>query len=136
MTKKKKKAEYKSWIRPLQFKRKSKKGQIFMIGIMMIIMALLIFIATLPAVKSLINDVRGCSNLNCGGYIDSDATGSSTTCVSTNQTHDPTLEEDTLSCTILDLTIPFLILGVLAAAVFKITRGESIEQPQQYGGGY
>jgi len=114
-------------------KKKSKKGQVFMIGIMMVVMALLIFIATLPATKSLINDVRGCSNLNCAGYIDADASGLG--CTATNQTYLNTLEEDTLGCTVLDLTIPFLILGVLASAVFKITRGEAIEQPQ-YGGGY
>jgi len=114
--------------------KKNKRGQVFMIGIMMVVMALLIFIATLPATKSLINDVRGCSNLNCAGYVDADASGGDA-CIATNQTYVSTNEEDTLACTILDLTIPFLILGVLAAAVFKITRGEAIEQPQ-YGGGY
>jgi len=129
MKKKKSKAKF-SWMT----EKKNKKGQMFMIGIMMVIMALLIFIATLPATKSLINSARGCSNLNCAGYVDADASGGNA-CIATNQTYTSTLEEDTLGCTILDLAIPFLILGVLSAAVLKIVRGEAIEQPQ-YGTGY
>jgi len=128
MKKKKKKAKDKIWSMP------NKRGQMFMIGIMMVIMAILIFIATLPATKELINNARGCSNLNCAGYIDSTATGSG--CSGTNQSYMSTLEEDTLACTVLDLAIPFLILGVLSAAVFKIVRGEGVEQPQQYSAGY
>jgi len=132
--KKKSKAKSIQWMGPLS-RKKSKKGQMFMIGIMMVIMAILIFIATLPATKELINDARGCSNLNCAGYIDNDASGGNA-CIATNQTYVSTLEEDTLSCTVLDLAIPFLILGVLSAAVFKIVRGEAIEQPQQFGSSY
>lgn len=126
--KKKCKAKDKIWSMP------NKRGQMFMIGIMMVIMAILIFIATLPATKELINNARGCSNLNCAGYIDPKASGA--TCSSTNQTYSSALEEDTLACTVLDLAIPFLILGVLSAAVFKIVRGEGVEQPQQYSAGY
>jgi len=109
---------------------KNKRAQGMMIGIMVAIMALLIFIATLPATKELINNVRGCSWLNCGGYIDPDATGA--TCGSTNQTYTSILEEDTLACSILDLAIPFLILGVLIAIIYKVTRGQP-EQPMYAG---
>lgn len=111
--------------------KRNKKGQAFMIGIMVAIMALLIFVSTLPAVKEVINSARGCSYLNCGGYVDPDATG--TGCTGTNQSYLSTLEQDTLGCTILDLTIPFLILGVLVAIIYKVMRGESIEQQPQYG---
>lgn len=108
--------------------KRNKKGQAFLIGIMIAIMALLIFVSTLPAVKETINNVRGCSYLNCGGYIDPGATG--TGCTSTNQSYLSTYEEDTLACTILDLAIPFLILGILVAIIFKVMRGENLE-PQQ-----
>ena len=111
---------------------KGKRAQAMMLGIMVAIMALLIFIATLPATKSLINNARGCSWLNCNGYIDASATGAA--CASTNQTYTSALEEDTLSCSILDLAIPFLILGVLIAIIYKVTRGQSEQQPQMYAG--
>jgi len=119
----------KKLLTPLQLK-KNKRGQAFMIGIMIAIMSLLIFIATLPAVKETINGVRGCSYLNCNGYIDPDASGLG--CSSANQTYLSTYEEDSLACTILDLAIPFLILGVLVALIYKIMRGENVDQPQAY----
>ena len=117
------------------FTGKNKKGQMFMIGILMVIMAILIFIATLPATKELINDARGCSNLNCAGYIDSKASGGNA-CISTNQTYVSTLEEDTLACTVLDLAIPFLILGILIALIAKVMHGETLDQPQNPYAGY
>jgi len=114
---------------------KNKQGQAFMIGIMVAIMSLLIFVSTLPAVKETINVGRGCSYLNCNGYVDNGATGDG--CSATNQTYMSTLEEDTLACTVLDLAIPFLILGILIALVYKVMRRESVDQPQQQGyGGY
>jgi len=115
-------------------KKKPKKGQMLMIGILFIVMALLIFVATLPATKNLIDKARGCNSLNCAGYIDKDATAMSGGCPSTNQSYDSSYEEDDLSCTIIDLMLPFLILGVLGGLVYKITRGEVTEAPAAYGG--
>lgn len=113
--------------------KRNKRGQAFMIGIMVAIMALLIFVSTLPAVKETINTVRGCSYMNCAGYVDPNAVGNG--CSGSNQTYMATYEEDSLGCTILDLAIPFLVLGVLVAIIYKIMRGESVEQmPQGYGG--
>lgn len=117
---------------------KNKRGQMMIIGILILIMSLLIFIATLPATKDMINVARGCSYLNCGGYVDADASGAG--CSSINQTYSSSLEEDTLSCSILDLAIPMLILGVLAALVFKLVQGKLVDEPAPayggYGGGY
>jgi len=113
--------------------KRNKKGQAFLIGIMIAIMALLIFVSTLPAVKETINTARGCSYLNCNGYVDTDASGDG--CSGSNQTYYSSYEQDTLGCTILDLAIPFLILGILIAIITKVMRGESLDQqPQQYGG--
>lgn len=112
--------------------KRNKKGQAFLIGIIVAIMALLIFVSTLPAVKQTINTARGCSYLNCGGYIDASPVGD--TCGPQNQTYTSSLESDQLSCTILDLAIPFLILGILVAIITKVMRGESMDPtPQQYG---
>jgi len=114
--------------------KRNKKGQAFLIGIMIAIMALLIFVSTLPAVKETINTARGCSYLNCNGYVQPDATGAG--CSGNNQTYYPAYEQDTLGCTILDLAIPFLILGILVAIIYKVMRGESMEPQQQYGPQY
>lgn len=102
-----------------------------MIGILFLVMALLIFLATIPAIKELMNTGRGCRYLNCQGYIDADSTGA--TCSGTNNTYVSTLETDSLGCIMVDLIIPILVLGVLAALIFKVTHGKAEES---YGGSY
>jgi len=116
----------------------NRRGQMMMIGIMILIMAVLIFIATLPALQSVMDSTRGCSNMNCVGYIDPDASGIG--CSSTNQSYDPTLSDNGLSCTILDLFLPFLILGIMIALITKLLHGGLVDPPQpqysQYPGAY
>lgn len=119
-------------------KQFGKKGQMMMVGLMILIMALLIFIATLPAISNIMDDVRGCSSLNCAGFVDQEASGDG--CSTTNQSYLPTGNKNELSCTILDLTLPFIILGVLIALITKLLHGELVDKPEpQYGrypGGY
>lgn len=110
---------------------KNKRGQTMMIGIMILIMALLIFIATLPAVSNVMNDVRGCSSLNCAGYVDQDASGAG--CAVGNQSYLPSGTQNALSCTILDLMIPFIILGVLIGLITALLHGRLADQEPQYG---
>jgi len=110
----------------------NKKGQMMMIGIIVLVMALLIFIATMPAIQETMDISRGCSYLNCVGYSDNDATSESS-CDSQNQSYDVTGNDNQLSCTILDLTIPFLILSVLAGLVMKLIQGRMIEPEPAYG---
>lgn len=102
-----------------------------MIGILILVMALLIFVSTLPAIQETMDTARGCSYLNCGGFVDADSSGAS--CTSTNQSYDSSLEEQTLSCTVLDLAIPFLILAVLAGLVMKLIHGRMVEREPDYG---
>ena len=115
----------------------NKRGQMLMVGIMILIMALLIFIATLPAVSQIMDESRQCNNLNCEGYTDSDATGvSGGNCTSTNRSYNPDLNENALSCTILDLAIPFIILGVLIGLITKLLHGGLVDAPQPQYSGY
>ena len=59
------------------------------------------------------------------------------TCGSGNNSYQSSLEEDTLSCTILDLGIPYLILGVLVALVAKLIHGRLAEpEPEPAYAGY
>lgn len=118
-------------------KPKGKQGQQLLVGIMIMVMAVILFIAILPAIKSIMDDARSCEYLNCAGYVDIDATGAS--CGSSNKSYSEAADEDGLSCTILDLGIPYLILGVLVGLVGKLIAGRLVEPqpPQQYGyGGY
>ena len=115
----------------------NRKGQTLIIGIMIMVMAVIIFIATLPALASIMNEARSCDSLNCAGYVDKDA--SAAACGSTNGTYTSTLDSNDLSCTILDLGIPYLVLGVLVGLVAKLIHGNLVDTPQppqyqQYGG--
>lgn len=107
----------------------NKRGQMLMIGIMVLIMALLIFVATLPAIQTVIDETRQCDNLNCDGYIDPEASGAG--CSSTNRSYDPTLSKNALSCTILDLAVPFVILGVLIGLITKLLHGGLVDSPKK-----
>lgn len=117
----------------------NKKGQMLMVGMMIMIMAILIFVSTLPATQSVINVARQCDSLNCEGYTDPDATTAN--CSANNRSYDPSLDSNALSCTILDLMIPFIILGVLIGIITKLLYGNLVDKPQQqgysqYGQGY
>ncbi len=110
----------------------NKGGQMFMVGIMILIMSLLIFIATLPAVSNVLQDTQGCSNLNCAGYVDQSASGAG--CSVTNQSYLPSGNNNALSCTIIDLIIPFIVLGVLIALITMLMSGRLMDRPEpQYG---
>lgn len=112
----------------------NKRGQMFMIGILVLVMSLLIFIAVLPAIQKVMDDTRGCDSLNCAGYVDQDASG--TGCSSTNKSYLPSGNDNSLSCTVLDLAIPLIVLGVLIALVTMLMSGRLADQPQPQYGGY
>lgn len=119
---------------------RGKGGQMLIVGVMIMVMTLILFIALLPAIKSTMDTARGCDSLNCQGFVDMDAS-STDACSSSNRTYTTTLDSDSLSCTVLDLGIPYLILGVLAALIFKLLAGQLVdpvrEREQSYGyGGY
>ena len=123
-------------LKKLGMRKMNNKGQMMMVGILVLVMALIIFVATLPAIQETMDTSRGCQYLNCAGYIDDTATAG-ITCSATNQSYDSAQDSSNLSCTVLDLAIPFLILSVLAALVMKLIHGRMIEPQQDMGyGGY
>jgi len=113
-----------------------KKGQMVVVDIMILAMAVIVFIALIPAIKSILDTSRGCDSLNCAGYVDTDATAAS--CGSTNKSYVTTLEEDTLACTIIDLQIPYLVLAVMVGLIAKLLHGRlsspPAPEPPMYGG--
>lgn len=110
------------------------RGQMMMIGIMILIMSILIFVATMPAVQSVLQDSMACDSLNCAGYVDQDATGEG--CSATNRSYLPSGNQNQLSCTIMDLILPFIILGVLIALITMLMSGRIVDPPQPQYGGY
>lgn len=112
----------------------NKRGQMMMIGIMVLIMVVLIFIATLPAISNVMDDARDCNNLNCAGWVDQDASGAG--CSSTNTSYLPDGKNNALTCTIMDLFLPFLILGVLIGLITALLHGKLAQDTQPQYGGY
>ena len=115
---------------------KNKSGQMMMVGILVLVMTVLIFVSTMPAITDVLDNVKGCSSLNCAGYVDQDASGAG--CSSTNTTFLPNGKSNPLSCTILDLFLPFLILGVLIGLITALLHGRLSQDTttQQYGPQY
>jgi len=110
------------------------RGQEMMMGIMILVMTVVLFIAMIPALSTMFDVARQCNNLNCEGYIDSDAT--TTACASGNRSYDSTGNDNDLSCTIIDLGIPYLILAVLVALVSKLIHGKLTGAPEPSYGAY
>ncbi len=102
-------------------------------GILLLVMAVIIFISVLPAISSVIDSAKQCDNLNCEGYVDSDQTAGDT-CSSTNRSYMTSETQNDFACTILDLGIPYLILAVLIGLVTKLVSGKLVEPAQpDYG---
>lgn len=121
----------------IKFGSYGNRGQMMMVGILILVMTVLITISTLPAMQTVMDDTRQCDAMNCEGYIDPDASGAG--CSSTNRSYDPTLSQNALSCTILDLFLPFLILGILIGIITKLLHGQLVDRPEPsygYAGGY
>ncbi len=99
-----------------------------LMGMLILIFAVIFFIATIPAIAEIANTPRGCTYLNCAGYVDVEASG--TACGSANQSYVNTIDSNTLGCTTMDLFIPLLILGVLVGLISKLMSGQLTDAPQ------
>ena len=109
----------------------NRRGQMLLVGILVLVMAILVFISTLPAIQDVMDDSRSCNSMNCEGYVDSDATGASGgNCSVTNRSYNKNLSQNSLSCTIMDLFVPFLILGILIGIITKLLHGGLVDPPQ------
>jgi len=111
------------------------KGQMMIVGILILVITVIIFVAMLPAMQSVTDIARGCSYFNCAGYVDpNSAVGDS--CISTNQTYTSSLEEKSLSCTAIDIMIPILILIVIAGLAAALIKGKLATESQPTYPGY
>ena len=116
----------------------NKSGMAFILNLIFIILGIIIFVALIPAIVDVGGNSRGCSYLNCDGYVDAGAVGDG--CTSANQSYSATsnLESNQLGCIALDIFPGILIIGVLGIMLYFLMRGKMDEPQQQtynpYGG--
>lgn len=113
--------------------RNNKRGQMgmnFIVGILIMVLSFVLFMALMPVMSNMIGVGKGSNGANCRGYTDPNGVYS----------YNSTLNSDTVTCSILDLQIPALVLAVLCgliAGVISGRLGQSEPQPQyQVPGGY
>ena len=111
----------------------NKRGQVIIINIVMMVMALLVFIAVLPVIKTQIDAARNYDVLNCKDLTRECGTDTNEVpCY--NATYSKT--ED-VGCAMLGLYIPYIVIIVLlmGAAKLMANRLDSMftQQPGMYG---
>ena len=114
-------------------KRKQYRDQVIIINIVMLVMALLIFMALVPVVKEQVDGARNYDSLNCK------ETDTSRICVGLNPGNVPCYnatyaKSETVACAMLDLYIPYIVILVLLAGASKLmaNRVDSMFAPSQY----
>jgi len=115
------------------------KGQAVLWGIIILVIAVILFVALVPTMAELIQDSKGCDSFNCVDYYDTDATTGSSACTSGNQTYVSTMDTNTFGCSMIDLSIPLLVIIVVSGLAIKLIKGGLTEEPQpaySYPGGY
>ena len=97
---------------------KSKKGQVIIVNIVMLVMALLVFMALVPVIKEQVDAARNYNSLNCVDTVrvcGADGIGTSVPCY--NATY---AKSETVACTMIDLYIPYIVILVLLAGAAKL----------------
>ena len=110
----------------------NKRGQVIIINIVMLVMALLVFMALVPVIKSQVDQARNYDSLNC---IDT-----ARICVGNPPTNTPCYNatyarSENVACAMIDLYIPYIVIVVLLAGAAKLmaNRMDSMFTPSPYG---
>ena len=99
----------------------NKKGGTFLIGILFVVMGIIVLMGVSPAIEEQVIEIQRNASFNCVGASD----------------YDSDIRSNTLGCTISDLMVPLLILGVVIAGIMIIYSGKPQTEPQYptaYGG--
>jgi len=88
----------------------------FVIGIIMVAVALIVGAALLPTVNDLMDPMRDNSNFNCASYNGTNPYNSS-------------LDSNTFGCAIIPLTVPLLVLGMVLGGLGLIMYGRQDQGP-------
>jgi len=111
---------------------KNNKGQVIIVNIVMLVMALLVFMALIPVIKSQVDAARNYDSLNCKDTTRDCTTNTAITSPCYNATYAKT---ETVACAMLDLYIPYIVIIVLLAGAAKLmaNRMDSMFTSTPYG---
>jgi len=113
--------------------RANNKGQVLIINLMFVFMAIAVLMGMMPAFVDVLNGAKGSDSLNCKSTVD--------ICTATNlePCYNASKNTETLACTFISLYIPYIVLVVLVAGVAKLMANRIMDQfatPQQNAGMY
>ena len=86
------------------------------ISLLMLVMAILVLMAMVPAFQAALNIGRSSDHLNCPGYTDS---------TTPSLSYNASLSTETISCTAMDLTLPLIVLVVIIGGIMAVLYGKS-----------
>ena len=110
---------------------KNSRGQVIIVNIVMLVLALVVFMSLVPLIKSQVDAARNYDSLNCKDTVRVCGTaGISDPCYNASYA-----KTETVACAFLDLYIPYIVIIVLLAGAAKLlaNRMDSMFQPTPYG---
>ena len=110
--------------------RKDKRGQMFMIKLMLIVMSILILTAFIPIIRQSLDSARHQDALNCKSNINDCSVTTESPCYNSSK------DADTTSCLALDIYLPYIILAVIMIGVMYLMAGDMMGMGQPQQGGY
>ena len=87
-----------------------------MIGMLILVISILLLVTMIPLLSNILNVARQSDHLNCKGFV---YNGNSSDPLS----YSSTTSTDSISCTAIDLTIPFIVLCVIIGGVAALLAG-------------
>lgn len=101
-------------------------GMGMMVGMITAVMVFMMLSAFLPTIIQMLGIGKGSNAANCPGYIDPSATAGS------NYSHNPNLQSDTITCSVLNFTTGMFVLSVVFSIIAGIITGRfASAEPQQ-----
>jgi len=95
------------------------KGQMIMINLLFLFMAIATVVALIPALSTILQIAQQSDGLNCPGYS---YLGNSAHSLSYNSS----LQSSTLACLSINLYLPYIVLAVLIGGTSKLLLGGGI----------
>ena len=95
-----------------------KKGQIFMIKLMLIVMSILILTAFIPILRETIDNARHQDALNCKSNLNACGTNNAVPCYNSSK------DAETTACLALDIYLPYIVLAVIMVGVMFLMMGD------------
>ena len=106
------------------------KGQMMMVNLLFMSLAVLVLIALIPALNAILNVAQQSDNLNCPGYD----YGNSGVVGDNVLDYNSSLTSNTLACIAIDLYLPYLIIVILLGGIAKVMASRIAPSPVESSG--